>query len=75
MKTKLKITADWSELKDKLRKNNPELTNDDLEFTPGKEDELVERIEKKLGLTKEKVVEMIENLQAVESEEESAEKY
>lgn len=75
MKTKLKITGDWNTLKAKLKKQHPELTNDDLAYTVGKEDELVTRLEKRLGETKENVIEMIENLQTEKSEKATSAKY
>ena len=60
--TKLKIKVNWNELKGKLKQKYAKLTDDDLLFVEGKEDELVGRLEKKLGQTKEEVRNTIERL-------------
>ena len=60
--TKLKIKGNWNELKGKLKQKYAKLTDDDLLFVEGKEDELVGRLEKKLGQTKEEVRNTIERL-------------
>ncbi|MDZ7808322.1 MAG: CsbD family protein [Gracilimonas sp.] len=51
----LTIKGNWNELKGKLKQKYSELTDDDLAFTEGKEDELIGRIQKKLGKTKDEV--------------------
>ncbi len=62
METKLNIKGNWNELKGKLKQKYSKLTDDDLLFTEGKEDELLGRLQKKLGKTKEEVRSMIEDL-------------
>jgi len=62
METKLKIKGNWDELKGKLKQNYPKLTDDDLLFVEGKENELLGRLEKKLGQTKEEIRNAIEKL-------------
>lgn len=51
----LKIKGTWNEAKGKLKQKYGELTDDDLTFAEGKEDELVGRIQKRLGKTKDEV--------------------
>jgi uncharacterized protein YjbJ (UPF0337 family) len=51
MKTdnKLKIKGSWNELKGKLKQKYASLTDDDLMYTEGQEDELMGILQKKLG--------------------------
>lgn len=70
METTLKIKGNWNELKTELKKKYPKLTDDDLRFTSGKEDELLSRLEKKLGKTKDEISEAIDELQSESSETE-----
>jgi uncharacterized protein YjbJ (UPF0337 family) len=51
----LTIKGNWNELKGKLKQKFSELTDDDLSFTEGKEDELIGRLQKKLGKTKDEI--------------------
>lgn len=59
---KLKIKGTWNEMKGKLKQKYGQLTDDDLAFAEGKEDELYGRLQQKLGKTKEQVREEIEKL-------------
>ncbi len=59
---KLEIKGNWNEIKGKLKQQYAQLTDDDLKYTVGKEEELVGRLQKKLGENREKVVDMINNL-------------
>jgi uncharacterized protein YjbJ (UPF0337 family) len=53
--TKLQFKGSWNEVKGKLKQKYAQLTDDDLTFTEGKEDELLGRLEKQLGKTKEEL--------------------
>ena len=46
---KLQIKGSWNEMKGKLKQQFGNLTDDDLTFADGKEDELLGRLQKKLG--------------------------
>lgn len=59
---KLKIKGAWNEMKGKLKQKYGQLTDDDLAFAEGKEDELYGRLQQKLGKTKEQVRKEIEDL-------------
>jgi uncharacterized protein YjbJ (UPF0337 family) len=52
----------WNEIKGKLKQKYADLTDDDLTFAEGKEDELYGRLQKKLGKTKEEIREEIERI-------------
>ena len=53
--TKLEIKGNWNEIKGKLKQKYAKLTEDDLTFAEGKEDELLGRLQQRLGKTKEEV--------------------
>lgn len=54
-----KIEGNWNELKGKLKQKFADLTDNDLMYTEGKEDELYGRLQQKLGKTKDEVKDMI----------------
>ena len=53
--TKLEIKGSWNEIKGKLKQKYGNLTDDDLIFAEGKDDEMLGRLQKKLGRTKEEI--------------------
>ena len=59
---KLQMKGSWNEIKGKLKQSYGNLTDDDLAFAEGKDDELLGRLQKKLGKTKDEVRTMIEGL-------------
>ncbi|WP_372948923.1 CsbD family protein [Mariniphaga sp.] len=56
---KLLIKGNWNELKGKLKQKYAELSDDDLAYVEGKEDELLGRIQKATGKTKEELLNVI----------------
>ena len=50
--TRLQFKGGWNEVKGKLKQKYGQLTDDDLTFAEGKDDELLRRLEKKLGKSK-----------------------
>ena len=60
--TKLEIKGSWNEAKGKLKQKYAELTDDDLTFAEGKDDELLGRLQKKPGRTKEEIRDEIAKL-------------
>jgi uncharacterized protein YjbJ (UPF0337 family) len=46
------VKGTWNELKGKLKQTYGNLTDDDLKYEEGKEDELLGRLQKKTGKTK-----------------------
>jgi len=59
---KLKVNGSWNEVKGKMKQKYANLTDDDLLYQEGKEDELLGRIQKKIGKSKEEVKSWIESL-------------
>jgi len=59
---KLTIEGNWNEIKGKLKQKYGELTDNDLTFAQGKEDEMYGRLQKKLGKTKDEIKKEIADL-------------
>jgi len=57
----LEIKGDWNITKGKLKQKWAKLTDDDLQFVEGKQDELVGRIQKRTGETREAVEKAIKD--------------
>lgn len=49
------LTGNWEDQKGKLKQQFATLTDDDLIFADGEKDEMLGRLEVKLGLTKEEL--------------------
>jgi uncharacterized protein YjbJ (UPF0337 family) len=62
MATKLNLKGNWNELKGKFKQKYGQLTDDDLTFAEGKEDEWLGRLQQKLGRSKEDLRNEIEAL-------------
>jgi uncharacterized protein YjbJ (UPF0337 family) len=60
--TNLQLKGNWNELKGKLKQKYGQLTDDDLRFAEGKDDELLGRLQKKLGKSKEALRTELESL-------------
>ena len=58
----LQLKGSWNEVKGKLKQKYGQLTNDDLVFAEGKEDELLGRLQKRLGRTKDELRAEIEKM-------------
>jgi uncharacterized protein YjbJ (UPF0337 family) len=59
---RLKLKGDWNETKGKIKQAYGDLSDDDLKYEEGKDDELVGRLQKKIGKTKEEVIDWIQSL-------------
>jgi uncharacterized protein YjbJ (UPF0337 family) len=59
--TTLEIKGDWNITKGKLKKKWANLTDDDLKYSEGQNDELVGRIQKRTGQTREVVEKAIKD--------------
>ena len=59
---KLQLKGSWNEVKGKLKQKYGQLTDDDLTFAEGKEDELLGRLQKTLGRTKDELRAEIEDM-------------
>ena len=58
-----KITGSWEAKSKKLKAKYPQLTESDLKFEPGKESELLSRLESRLKKTREEVISAISSVE------------
>nr|WP_322625788.1 CsbD family protein [uncultured Flavobacterium sp.] len=56
MPNSTEIKGHWDELKGKLKQKYAELTDDDLKYEEGKDDEMWGRLEQKLGKAKKEIL-------------------
>lgn len=59
---KLKLSGSWNNTKGKMKQAYANLTDDDLMYEEGKDDEFVGRLQTKLGKSKEEIIKWIEGL-------------
>ena len=62
MKYTLKLENSWNEVKEQLQEIRPDLTDEDLEYEEGKEQELLERLSEKMNMDVEQVKGWIESV-------------
>jgi uncharacterized protein YjbJ (UPF0337 family) len=60
--TTLEIKGDWNITKGRLKENWAKLTDNDLHYVEGKQDELIGRIQKRTGETREAVEKTVKEL-------------
>jgi uncharacterized protein YjbJ (UPF0337 family) len=60
--TTLQMKGNWNEMKGKLKQKYADLTDDDLTFVEGKEDELLGRMQQRLGKSKDDLRRELEEL-------------
>ena len=59
-----KITGNWNNQSKQLKEKYPQLTDSDLKFEAGKEQELLRRLETKLNKKPEDVISLIKKVQS-----------
>ena len=64
MASQFKLQQPWEVVKEDLKENNIYLTDEDLDYQPGQEEQLLERLGKKMKLSKERIIELIESISA-----------
>jgi len=57
-----RLKGNWNEIKGKMKQEYAELTDDDLMYEEGQEEELLGKIQKKVGKTKQEVADWINSL-------------
>ena len=62
MKNVTKITGSWNEVKRKLKQQFAMLTDSDMLYLEGKQEEMLARLQAKLGKTKEEVKRILSEL-------------
>ena len=61
---RLNLNAPWEEVKEQLKETNIHLTDEDLAYQPGQEDDLLERLQQKMNKSKEDIRCLIESVSA-----------
>jgi len=56
------MRGSWNEVKGRLKQKYADLTDDDLVYAEGKEDELYGRLQKRLGKTKDDIRKELEKI-------------
>lgn len=59
---KTEMKGNWNEQKGKLKQKFANLTDDDLMYAEGKKDEMLGRLQKKLGKSKEEMEKLLSDL-------------
>lgn len=57
-----KLKGNWNQFKGKLKQEYADLSEDDLKYEEGQEDELIGRIQEKTGKAKEEIKSFIDKL-------------
>ncbi len=58
----IELTGNWEEQKGKLKQKFAALTENDLLFTEGKKEEMLRKLQIKLGKTKEEILKIIQSI-------------
>ena len=61
-----RLQAPWETVKERLKENDIRLTDEDLEYIPGKEEELIQRLEKIMNRSRDQIVAYIESISSNE---------
>ena len=59
---KLELKGKWNQIKGKVKQEYADLTDDDLRYEEGKDDELLGRLQEKTGKAKDQLVEWLRSL-------------
>ena len=59
---RLNLRSPWPEVRERLKENDINLTDQDLEYRPGNEDELLDRLADKMHKSRNEVREYIESI-------------
>lgn len=58
----LELKGKWNEIKGKIKQSYADLTDDDLRYEEGKQDELFGRLQQKLGKSREELITWLKSL-------------
>lgn len=59
---KLELKGKWNEIKGKVKQSHADLTDDDLQYEEGKDDELLGRLQQKTGRAKDDLIQWLRGL-------------
>lgn len=58
----IKIKGNWNQIKGKLKQKYGDLTDDDLTYVEGQDDEFIGKLQEKLGKTRDQITSEIKDL-------------
>jgi uncharacterized protein YjbJ (UPF0337 family) len=59
---KLELKGKWNEMKGKVKQAHADLTDNDLRYEEGKDDQLIGRLQQKLGKSRDEVITWLKSL-------------
>jgi uncharacterized protein YjbJ (UPF0337 family) len=59
---RLNLRSPWHEVRERLKENDINLTDDDLDYRPGDDDKLLDKLAAKLNKSKKQVKDYIESI-------------
>jgi len=62
----LRLQTSWEMVKEKMKENDIRLTDADLEYEPGNEEDLLQRLEKVMNKPREQIIAYIESISSNE---------
>ncbi|MDO9275599.1 MAG: general stress protein CsbD [Lutibacter sp.] len=62
MKNAIELRKNWYDTKEKLKQKFAKLTDNDLLFVEGKQEDVVKKLQLKLGLSKDEILKIISTL-------------
>lgn len=60
----MRLQAPWETVKERMKENDINLTDADLEYEPGNEEELLQRLEKIMNKPRQQIIAYIESISA-----------
>jgi len=60
----INLQSSWDEVKERMKENDPRLTDSDLVYEPGHEEELLQHLERIMNKTRPEVIAYIESISA-----------
>lgn len=66
MTEQLRLRASWEEVKERLKENDVNLTDEDLQYEPGSEDVLLERLSQRSNKSPQEIRDYIESISSNE---------
>ena len=61
-----RLEVPWETVKERMKENDINLTDEDLEYIPGKEEELIQRLERIMNRSRDQVIAYIESISSNE---------
>jgi len=61
-RNELKLAAPWDQVREHLKEHNVDLTDEDLQYEPGQEEALLERLGHKFNKSREEIKGLIESV-------------